>query len=67
MSADVTASGSSFDVGTVHTLFETRPFSNFGSYDVTRDGQRFVVVQATEQSSAAIALVVNGLADLNKK
>jgi Tol biopolymer transport system component len=67
MSADVKASGSSFEVGAVHTLFETRPYSSFGSYDVTLDGQRFVVVQDTEQSSAAITLAVNWLAELKRK
>jgi len=67
MSADVKASGSSFEVGAVHTLFETRPYSSFASYDVTVDGQRFVVVQQTEQSSAAITLAVNWLAELKRK
>jgi hypothetical protein len=66
MSADVKASVSSFEVGTVHTLFETRPYSTLGSYDVTTDGQRFLVVEGTEQSSAAITLAVNWL-ELKRK
>jgi hypothetical protein len=67
MSVDVKATGSSFEVGAVHTLFETRPYSSFSSYDVTVDGQRFVLVQQTEQSSAAITLAVNWLAELKRK
>ncbi|HXY11438.1 MAG TPA: hypothetical protein VEI52_26635 [Terriglobales bacterium] len=67
MSADVKASGSSFEVGAVHTLFETRPSSTFGSYDVMVDGQRFVLLQDTEQSSGAITLAVNWLAELKRK
>jgi len=42
-------------------LFDARTISNLGNYDAAADGQRFVVVQPTDQPSAAIALVVNGL------
>jgi Tol biopolymer transport system component len=66
MAADVKASGTSFDVGALHTLFETRPYSGLGSFDATADGQRFVVISESGQPTAAITLVVNWTADLKK-
>jgi Tol biopolymer transport system component len=66
MAAEVKASGSSFEVGSIQALFDSRTYNNIGSYDATADGQRFVVVQPTDQPSAAIALVVNGLVVLKK-
>ncbi len=65
MAADVRASGSSFEVGTLHTLFETPPVSGLASFDAA-DGQRFVFVYESGQSTAAITLVVNWAADLKK-
>jgi Tol biopolymer transport system component len=59
MSADVTTGGSKFEVGTVHTLFETRSYGIFGRYDVTADGQRFIVPYEAGQPTAAITLVEN--------
>lgn len=69
MAAEVKANGSSFEVGAVHTLFEIRPY--FGLYtanlfDVTPDGQRFIVVNDAQQPGAALTLVVNWLAALKK-
>jgi serine/threonine protein kinase len=66
MAADVKATGSSFEVGAVHTLFDARLISNFGSYTVTADGQRFIVVQTPDQPTAAITLVVNWPTELKK-
>jgi hypothetical protein len=48
-------------------LFETRPNRNFGGYDVSADGQRFVIAYETGQSDKAITLVVNWDAELMKK
>ena len=66
MAAKVKASGSSLEVGSVQALFDARTYSNMGSYDAVADGQRVVLVQATDQPTAAIALVVNGLAEKKK-
>ncbi|MFY9530945.1 MAG: protein kinase, partial [Candidatus Acidiferrales bacterium] len=67
MVAEVREGGSSFEVGKVHALFEIRPYGQRGSYDVTADGQRFIILDyAREQSTAAITLVVNWPADLKK-
>jgi serine/threonine protein kinase/dipeptidyl aminopeptidase/acylaminoacyl peptidase len=69
MAAEVKASGSSFEVGAVHPLFETKPY--FGLYtanlfDVTPDGQRLVVAYEAQQSTSAVALVANWPALLKK-
>jgi Tol biopolymer transport system component len=66
MAAEARASGSSFEVGALHTLFETRPSTGFGGYDVTADGQRFVINYSGGQPTAAITLVVNWPAEVKK-
>jgi hypothetical protein len=67
MAAEVRASGSSFEIGTVRALFETRPYRSGGSvFDVTADGQRFIIEYAGEQPTAAITLVVNWTAEAKK-
>jgi hypothetical protein len=70
MAAEVKANGSSFEVGAVHALFEIRPY--FGLYtanlfDVTPDGQRFIVAYDAQQSNAALTLVTNWPALLKKQ
>jgi Tol biopolymer transport system component len=67
MAAEVKSSGSSFEIGTVRALFETRPYRGGGAaFDATADGQRFIVDYAGEQPAAAITLVVNWTANLKK-
>lgn len=66
MAADVRAIGSSFEVGALHTLFETRPVSGLGSFDAGADGQWFVFAYEGGQPNAAITLVVNWPAELKK-
>jgi eukaryotic-like serine/threonine-protein kinase len=67
MAAEVKESGSSFEVGAVRALFETRPYRTGGAaFDVTPDGQRFIINYMAEQPTAAITLVVNWPADLKK-
>jgi WD40 repeat protein len=67
MAADVRRSGSSFEVGAVRALFETRPYRGSGAaFDVTADGQRFIVNYTAEQPTAAITLVVNWTAEVKK-
>jgi dipeptidyl aminopeptidase/acylaminoacyl peptidase len=68
MAAEVRANGSSFEVGAVRALFETRPYRTSGAaFDVSADGQRFIIKYAQEQPTAAITLVVNWTAELKKK
>jgi hypothetical protein len=68
MAAEMRARRSSFEIGIVQPLFETRPYRAFinGSYDVTADGRRFVIAYEAGQPTAAITLVVNWTADLKK-
>jgi eukaryotic-like serine/threonine-protein kinase len=67
MAAEVKGNGSSFEVGAVRALFETRPYRTGGAaFDVTADGQRFIINYTAEQPTAAITLVVNWPADLKK-
>src|SRR5207249_488507 len=59
MAAAVSASGSSFEVGVVQPLFDVRSYGVFARYDVTADGQRFVVPYEAGQPTTAMTLVVN--------
>jgi Tol biopolymer transport system component len=68
MEAEVKGGASSFEVGTVGALFETRPYRTGGAaFDVTADGQRFLVNYYAEQPNALITLVENWDAELKKK
>jgi hypothetical protein len=40
---------------------------SFSDYDVSRDGQRFLMLKATEQSPGQINVVLNWTADLKQK
>jgi hypothetical protein len=67
MSASVNGKGNAFEVGSVKPLFETRAVSNGYPYDVSPDGQRFLVNSSLEQTDAApITVVVNWTAGLKK-
>jgi len=57
--AEVSAHGSSIEIGAIRSLFETRPYGPFGRFDVTADGQRFIVPYEAGTSTTAITLVVN--------
>ena len=66
--AQVNAKGSAFEIGAVRPLFEVRPFPVRGYlYDVSGDGQRFLVNTLVQQTtSSPITLVVNWTADLRR-
>jgi len=68
MAAAVNGKGASFEVGAIKPLFETPTFIGFGNpYDVTADGQRFLVNAVPEQAaSAPITVVFNWTAGLKK-
>ena len=64
MAADLAARGAALEVGRVRALFGNLPGS---SYDVTPDGQRFLVVMPPEQSGPEpLTLVQNWAAGLKK-
>jgi Tol biopolymer transport system component len=68
MAAEVKSEGSSFGIGAVKPLFETRVYrSTFGGYDVSADGQRFIICYEPGQPNVAITLVQNWDAELKKK
>ncbi len=74
MAATVNSQGSAFEVDAVRPLFEVRPrlasYLGYGvgsNYDVSPDGQRFLVNAAVAgQTTAPITLVVNWMAALNR-
>ena len=65
-------SGTEFEAGVPRPLFDTRigaasPMSLFYHYDVTHDGQRFLVASAPETAETIpIAVVMNWAAELKK-
>ena len=68
MAAEIKSEGSSFGIETVKPLFETRVYrSTFGGYDVTADGQRFIICYEPGQPNLAITLVENWQATRKKK
>jgi Tol biopolymer transport system component/tRNA A-37 threonylcarbamoyl transferase component Bud32 len=68
MAADVKASGSTFDVGAIRPLFEVKAKGLVGFYDVTADGQKFLIgIQVGGQSVTPLTLVTNWHAELKRK
>ena len=68
MAADVKASGSTFDVGAVRQLFEVESKRDASLYDVTHDGQKFLIgIPIGGQSIPPLTLVTNWDAGLKKK
>jgi hypothetical protein len=67
MAARVNAEGSSFEVGAIQPLFQTRSMGFSYRYDVADDGKRFLVVAGLPQDLSPITLVTNWTAELRKK
>jgi Tol biopolymer transport system component len=65
MAARVTANGSRFDVGAVQRLFEVTMVDGYWPYDVSADGQRFLV-NTLDGAVAPLTIVVNWPAGLKK-
>ena len=62
MAAAVNGQGAAFDVTSVKALFEARAVGE-SPYDVSADGQRFLIVRAADDASAAgITVAVNATA-----
>src|SRR5262249_35504664 len=69
MAASVDGRGPTFKVGAVQPLFDVRPSGGRYTYDVTADGQRFLVSTQPAEArpgTTPITVVVNWTADLNK-
>lgn len=69
MAAEIRLGSSSVDVGAASTLFQTSAFTGGGraAYDVTGDGQRFLVSSKTsEGASLPVTLVVNWVGEIKK-
>ena len=67
MAAAVNGQGASFEVTSVKALFETRRSGTDFPYDVSVDGQRFLIISASDDTGAAgITVVVNGTAGPKK-
>ena len=70
MAAEIKLGSVTVDVGSARSLFQFRPFAGGGRdiYDVTGDGQRFLVASpGSEESSSPVTLVVNWTAEIKKK
>lgn len=71
MSAPVKTSGAAIEFGTPHALFKTRIFGQqaiLHEFDVTPDGQRFIVgTLIGEPKAPPPTVILNWTADLNKK
>lgn len=70
MSTEITLGSSTVDIGSVKPLFHFRPFSGGGRevYDVTGDGQRFLVVSlGSLEMASPVTLVVNWPGVIRKK
>ncbi len=70
MATQVDGSGDTFRVGATEELFELGPYNDGFDYDVTADGQRFLVIKQAEQNEQRnqqpMALVLNWQNDLRK-
>jgi len=68
MAAAVTINGGRVEVGAVRALFEVRPGGGGGSfYDVSADGQRFLINTANQEAAPSpITIVMNWAAGLRK-
>ncbi|MDQ5858412.1 MAG: hypothetical protein M3542_09085, partial [Acidobacteriota bacterium] len=67
MAAQVKTEGSSFEVGAIESLFQTRSMGFSYRYDVANDGKRFLVVAGLPQDLSPITLVTNWTAELGRK
>ncbi len=67
VSAQIAPKDGGLEIGAVRPLFQTRTLLAAGSYDVSADGKRFLVVSESESAtSEPITLVVNWAAGLHR-
>ncbi|MDZ7291179.1 MAG: serine/threonine-protein kinase [candidate division KSB1 bacterium] len=68
MAAEIHAKGSTIEVGAVRPLFQALLTTTALNYDVSPDGQHFLINSLVEaQSASSINLVVNWMAELKNK
>jgi hypothetical protein len=68
MAVDVDGRGAAFQVGTVRPLFNA-PLdvdNTYYEYDVTADGQRFLMATVARAAASPITVVTNWAADVNR-
>ncbi len=63
---EVDGSGKTFQIGRTTTLFRANVVGAGYLFDVSRDGKRFLIITAAEQSDAPMQLVLNWTAELKK-
>jgi hypothetical protein len=68
MAVDVSTTANSVTLGSPHLLFQANmQSSQLGSYDVTRDGKKFLINSLNEQGgSNPLTLVTNWTEELKK-
>ncbi len=67
MAAEITATGSTIAVGAVRPLFQAYPATVAMNYDVSGDGQHFIINSLVEgQAASSITLIINWMAELKK-
>ncbi|HEX4947993.1 MAG TPA: hypothetical protein VFZ34_15080, partial [Blastocatellia bacterium] len=67
MAAEVNIKGSAIEVGAVRPLFDILPAQQGRDFDVTADGQRFLVNTLVEdKESLPLTLVINWTADVKR-
>jgi hypothetical protein len=66
MAVAVNGKGDTFEIGPTQPLFEFRPAGAGYRYDVTADGQRFLINAFPEQAPEPITVVINWTAGLKK-
>jgi len=64
-SVEVTAHGDSVELGKPQILFPTQPVGP-GLFEVTADGNRFLMIQAPVQNFSNLTLIVNWMQELKK-
>ena len=59
MAVDVSVSGGALVIGTAHPLFSVNAQLSGGAYDVSADGQRFLVNTLSDENQVPMSLVLN--------
>jgi Tol biopolymer transport system component len=67
MAADVKTDGVSFEIGAIRPLFQSRRMGESFRYDVSRDGQKFLVNAGLKEELSPITLVTHWTEELEKK
>jgi hypothetical protein len=67
MATDVAIKGGTLEVGAARSLFDLVDVAGFSSFDVSADGQRFLLLSAPEQQSAEPLTLIQNWASALKK